>query len=271
MIRKIVSNGRIGVARGALEAALALDIPHGGWGLPAGKQGDEPLPEQYHLREMKTKSKTRCIERNVIETDGTLIITFADGDMTADALVARKSADKHHVPWILINLGQTGTFQAAQDIHEWLREQEIHVIHVVGASTGDTEKEADKTTGSLLEAVYYLGLIESNMTAPFRSTPGNGRQQPASADDIVNLLLTEMSLKDRVIVANMRETQLELLQSTLGRHIQIQLEFWRQNNTAIASLEKMEKKTGGASDISALIIKQLWKKLRATHRLRIVK
>ena len=44
MIHKIVSNGRIGVARGALDAALALDIPHSGWGIPDNAREDGPLP-----------------------------------------------------------------------------------------------------------------------------------------------------------------------------------------------------------------------------------
>jgi len=269
MIRKIVSNGRIGVARGALDAALALDIPHGGWGLPATVRVDEPLPEKYNLREMKTKSNTRCIERNVLETDGTLILTFAD-EMPEEALAARKSADKHHLPWILINLEKTGTFQAAQDIHEWLKEKEIHVIHVVGATEGTMKKRADKTTSSLLEAVYYLGLIESNMTATSRPITDDGMQPPASIDDIVTLLLTEMSLKDRVIVANMKEDQLELLWPTLGRHIQIRLEHWRQSAQSVSALEKIEEEAAGTNDISTLIIKKVWEKLRITHRLRIV-
>lgn len=269
MIRKIVSNGRIGVARGALDAALALDIPHGGWRIPDTIREDEPLPKKYTLQEMKTKSNTRCVERNVTETDGTLILIFAD-EMPEDALAARKSADKHHMPWILINLDRTGTFQAAQDIHEWLKEKEIHVIHVVGATTGSVKKRADKTACSLLEAVYYLGLIESNMTAATRSIGDGGLQPPASVDDIVNLILTEMSLKDRVIVANMKEEQLELLQPTLGRHIQIRLEYWRQSALPVATLEKIEQETAGANDVSTLIIEKVWGKLRTTHRLRII-
>lgn len=269
MIRKIVSNGRAGVARGALDAALALEIPHGGWALPDNAGENEPLPGKYNLREMKTKSKTWCVERNVVETDGTLILTFAD-DMPEDALAARKSADKHHLPWILINLDRTGTFQAAQDIHDWLKEQDIHVIHVVGAASGNMKKKADKTTCGLLEAVYYLGLIESNMTAPSRSLVDDGSPSPMSIDDMVTLLSTEMPLKDRVILANMKEAQLELLEPTLGRHIQIRLEHWRQSVASAAALEKMEKEAAGAGEISALIIKKLWKRLRTTHRLRIV-
>lgn len=270
MIHKIVSNGRIGVARGALDAALALDIPHGGWGLPDSILEDEPFPKKYNLREIKKKSNTKCVERNVIETDGTLILTFAD-DMPEDALAARKSAQKHHVPWILINLGQTGTFQAAQDIHEWLKEQEIHVIHVVGATAGNVKKKADKTTCSLLEAVYYLGLIESNMTATSRSITGDRPQLPTSVDGIVSLLLTEMSLKDRVIVANMKETHLKLLQPTLGRHIQMRLDYWRQSAIPFVAFEKIEKEANDTDDIPTLIVKKVWNKLRTTHRLRIVK
>ena len=270
MIHKIVTNGRIGVARGALNAALALDIPYGGWRLPDEELGNEPLPKEYTLQEMKTRSKTRCIERNVIETDGTLIITFSE-DMPVDALAARKSADKHHIPWILINLGQTGTFQAAQDIHEWLKEKEIHAIHVAGAATGNIQKKADASTRDLLEAVYYLGLIENNMTASSPSIADDGLRPPTSVDGIVNLLLSEMSLKDRVIVANMKEDQLELLRPSLGRHIQIRLEYWRQKAIPIAALDRLEKEIAETNDIPALVIQKLWNKLKSTHRLRVVK
>jgi hypothetical protein len=141
----------------------------------------------------------------------------------------------------------------------------------VGATTGVMKKKADKTTCCLLEAVYYLGLVESNLTATSRSIIDDGARPPASVDGIVSLLLTEMSLKDRVIVANMKEAQLELLQPTLGRHIQIRLEYWRQSTIPNAALEQLEKELAGTDDISTLIIKKVWKKLRTTHRLRIIK
>lgn len=270
MIRKIVSNGRPGVARGALDAALVLDIPHGGWKLPGDSTAVEPLPDLYQLEEFKTKSLTKCEERNVKEADGTLILTFTD-DLPDDALCARKSADKYHLPWLQINLARSGKFEAAQSIHEWLREHKIHVVHVVGATRGSSEKKADKLTTDLLEAVYYLGLIENNMTATAKAAALDRNAPPKSIDEIVSRISDEMSLKDRVVVANLQETQLELLEPTLGRYILAQVEHWQKSRAPAFSLSGVEEGSADVEDVSSAIIKRLWKKLRETHRLRMIK
>lgn len=270
MIRKIVSNGRPGVARGALDAALTLDIPHGGWMLSGDPAVENPLPEKYHLQEMKTNSLTKCMERNVKDADGTLILTFTD-DMPDDAASARKSADKHHSPWLQINLARTNEFEAAQSIHEWVKDRKIHVIHVVGATRGEPQKKANKITAGLLEAVYYLGLIENNMTAATKAAAPGNKKPPKSLNEIVRRISNEMTLKDRVIVANLQESQLELLQQTLGRYIITQLEHWQKNNPDVFSISDLGEGTSDVEEISATIMQKLWVRLRETHRLRIVK
>jgi hypothetical protein len=266
MIRKIVANGRTGVARGALEAARTLDIPHGGWVLSDDAAENQFLSGLYHLQELKTHSLSKCIERSVKESDGTLIITFTD-DLPDDALCARKSADKHHIPWLHINLGQTGDFEATQAIHEWLKEQNVQTIHVLGA----TGKKAEKTTTGLLEAVYYLGLIESNMSAASTLADSSQESAPESVEEIVSRISAEMTLKDRVIVANLQEPQLELLQPTLGRHILNRLEFWEKTFAPAFSISELENSGKADATIDAVIIRRLWQQLQETHRIRMVK
>lgn len=270
MIKKIVSNGRTDVARGALDAAIALDIPHGGWTSGDGAHGGKPLPDKYHLQKTKSKNSVRCVERNVKDSDGTLILTFTD-EMSQDSSAARKSSERLKKPWLLINVNRTGTFQAAQTIHEWLKEHGIRVVHVVGSTNETSPKKADALTSSLLEAAFYLGLIERNMTAT-SLPPGIGETPPpASIDGIVRQLSDEMTLKDKVIVANMQEAQLELLQPTLGRHILVRLEKWQDSPGPRFSLKDLDKGITDVDDLSHLIIKELWQKLRTTHRMRLVK
>jgi hypothetical protein len=56
MIKKIISGGQAGTDRTALDVALKLGIPHGGW-IPKGhKTEDGALPEIYRLKEMPTDS-----------------------------------------------------------------------------------------------------------------------------------------------------------------------------------------------------------------------
>ena len=90
MIEKIVSGGQTGADQGALDAALELDIPHGGW-IPLGRRTEAgPLPDNYRLKEMSTDSYPRRTEQNVIDSDGTLI--FSHGRLAGGSGYTRKMA-----------------------------------------------------------------------------------------------------------------------------------------------------------------------------------
>jgi len=53
MIR-IISGGQTGADQAALDAAIALGLPHGGW-LPRGRKTESgPLPPHYSLRELRS-------------------------------------------------------------------------------------------------------------------------------------------------------------------------------------------------------------------------
>ena len=54
MIEKIISGGQTGADQAALDAAIKLGIPHGGW-MPIGRMTEDgPLPDKYDLIEMPT-------------------------------------------------------------------------------------------------------------------------------------------------------------------------------------------------------------------------
>ena len=101
MIVKIISGGQSGVDRAALDAAIRLGIPHGGW-VPKGRLAEDgPLPETYSLRETPTAVYAERTEKNVVDSDGTLIISRGeltggsdihprDGAQTRPALAARR-------------------------------------------------------------------------------------------------------------------------------------------------------------------------------------
>lgn len=40
LVKKIVSGGQTGVDRGALDAAISLDVPHSGW-CPKGRRAED--------------------------------------------------------------------------------------------------------------------------------------------------------------------------------------------------------------------------------------
>jgi hypothetical protein len=52
MLKKIISDGQTGADRAALDAAIDLGIPHGGW-VPKGRLAEDgPISDKYHLQEM---------------------------------------------------------------------------------------------------------------------------------------------------------------------------------------------------------------------------
>ena len=90
MIKKVITGGQTGADQGALDAAIKLDIPHGGW-IPKGRlTEDSPLPDKYQLKEMPTKSYFKRTEQNVVDSEGTLIISrgpLSGGSVLAPALI----------------------------------------------------------------------------------------------------------------------------------------------------------------------------------------
>ncbi|MBW2083807.1 MAG: hypothetical protein JRI39_12165, partial [Deltaproteobacteria bacterium] len=75
MINKIISGGQTGAEQAALDVAIELGIPHGGW-IPKGRLTENGfLPEIYQLQEMPTTSYVKKTEQNILDSDGTLIIS----------------------------------------------------------------------------------------------------------------------------------------------------------------------------------------------------
>ena len=74
MISKIISGGQTGADRAALDVAIELGIPHGGW-IPKGRKTEAgPLSAKYRLQEMPTSDYPKRTEQNVIDSDGTMIV-----------------------------------------------------------------------------------------------------------------------------------------------------------------------------------------------------
>ncbi len=117
-IKKIISGGQTGVDRAALDVALKLGIPHGGY-IPKGRIAEDgPLPKKYHLQEMPTDSYEARTEKNVQDSDGTLIIVR--GKLTGGADYTRHMALRHKKQLLGIELNLIGHFDAASLATSWI-------------------------------------------------------------------------------------------------------------------------------------------------------
>jgi len=76
MIKKIISGGLPGVELAALDAAIKLDIPHKGWTYKHRKTEADALPEQENVKQIAKPSYFERLEKNIINSDGTVILTY---------------------------------------------------------------------------------------------------------------------------------------------------------------------------------------------------
>ena len=99
MLTKIISGGQTGADRAALDAAIRLNLAHGGW-VPKGRRAEDgTIPDTYLLSEMPTESYPRRTEKNIREADGTLILTHGratgGSKLTIDTAVRYRSSHLH--------------------------------------------------------------------------------------------------------------------------------------------------------------------------------
>src|SRR5262245_60514033 len=71
---KVVSGGQTGVDRAALDVAIELGLPHGGW-CPRGRRSEGgAIPDVYPLRETPESRYEQRTEWNVRDADATLLL-----------------------------------------------------------------------------------------------------------------------------------------------------------------------------------------------------
>jgi hypothetical protein len=138
LIAKITSGGQTGADRAALDVAIELGIPHGGW-IPKGRKTERgPLPTKYKLQEMPTDSYPKRTEKNVIDSDGTLIISH--GELSGGSDFTRMMAEKHGKPWIHVDANRVSVEAATEIIRAWLNGNDIEILNVAGPRASKDRK-----------------------------------------------------------------------------------------------------------------------------------
>jgi len=133
-IEIIISGGQTGADRAALDFAIFNNIPYGGWIPKGGKMEDGILSLKYHLQEMPTDDYSLRTEKNVLDSDGTVIISH--GFLTGGSALTREFAIQHQKNWIHLDMKVLTVENAAETLISWLIENEIKVLNVAGPRAG---------------------------------------------------------------------------------------------------------------------------------------
>ncbi len=130
MPEKIISGGQTGVDQAALDVALELSIPCGGW-CPRGRWSEDgPIDERYPLVESSSADPAERTERNVRDSDGTLIIArLAKSELTGGTALTHRIAVELGRPLLLTDPRDP---QAPSTVAAWLRDNAVGVLNVAG-------------------------------------------------------------------------------------------------------------------------------------------
>jgi len=126
-VEKVVSGGQTGADRAALDVAIELGIPHGGW-CPQGRRAEDgPIAARYLLQETKSADHAVRTQWNVIESDATLILYL--GPISGGTELTRKLARRHSRPCLLVDLEDP---LDAAEVRHWLTDHRVRVLNVAG-------------------------------------------------------------------------------------------------------------------------------------------
>ncbi|MCK5230530.1 MAG: hypothetical protein KAR13_09715, partial [Desulfobulbaceae bacterium] len=95
------------------------------------KAEDGPLDQKYEkLIELESADYTVRTEKNVVDSDGTLI--FTRGTPSGGTGLTVKYALKHRKPFMIVDFNRDSPDQAADKIRSWLDSAEQRILNVAG-------------------------------------------------------------------------------------------------------------------------------------------
>ena len=126
-IKKIVSGGQTGVDRAALDVAIRLGIPHGGF-CPKGRRSESGrIPDKYRLMETETEVYGMRTELNVEHSDATLVLTNGPPDGGTQRTI--ELCSEHHKPLLVLDLTAA---PRAEEFDRWLSANHVQTLNVAG-------------------------------------------------------------------------------------------------------------------------------------------
>jgi len=274
MLRKIISGGQVGADQAALDAAIKYNFPHGGWIQKGRKTEDGILPYEYKLKELKSGAYPNYTERNVINSDGTLVISH--GKLKGGSALPKKLAKKHNRPCLHIDLNDTPAFIASSKINAWIIEHHIKILNVTGSRASKDPKIYD-IVKYIIEGVILLSLVHAQAGSTISDYSKDEYLDklpvpPKTVDEAINRLIEDLDLSDKVKIANMNLDELVNIHSALHIYFKNAFGLWFGNKELLADCASISiEPIYNEYDASVVILGVLWQKLQEAYTLRVIK
>ena len=153
---KIVSGGQTGVDRAALDAAMENGIEAGGW-CPQGRVAEDGIiPVNYPVKELPHSGYRQRTKRNVIDSDGTVVIYFGNPSGGTKQTIAFSIQEQK--PHVLIDAEELSMEEASRTIEIFIDQNSITVLNIAGPRAGGEPRAytyAKKLMQSVLHNIAY--------------------------------------------------------------------------------------------------------------------
>ena len=272
-IRKIVSGAQTGADRAALDFAIEYGIDYGGW-VPRGRKAEDgSVPARYSVLELPEGGYSERTEKNVIDSDGTLIVSH--GALAGGSRLTLEMTEKHEKACLHIDLNNIIHFDAAIDIHDWIVENRIKILNVAGPRASK-DARIYKAVYDILEMVIQIDIITEMMPRIIKSPccPDDQTSSllPVTVEEAVDILMARLSPMDKIRIASAGSGDLDIYGNNWGKKVRRMFGLRRGN----ARLLEHCRELAGESDPDAatatrVILRALWEKLRNSGHLRVVK
>ena len=129
-LTKIMSGGQTGVDRAALDAALAMEFPCGGWCPKDRNAEDGPIPDRYPMTWLVGGGYRQRTVKNVVDSDGTVILF--NQTLSGGTLYTHDVCRRERKPFIVLDATRTSEAAAAKAIVRFIEGHEVKVLNVAG-------------------------------------------------------------------------------------------------------------------------------------------
>lgn len=134
---------------------MALGLAHGGWCPRWRRAEDGAIPARYQLCETPSPRYAVRTERNVIDSDGTLIISR--GRLAGGSALTARLARSHRKPLLYIDLARVPAAAAVARIRDWLVDHSIAVLNIAGPRESNCPGIAQDVRALLIETLAGAG------------------------------------------------------------------------------------------------------------------
>jgi hypothetical protein len=127
---RIISGGQTGADRAALDVALKLKIPCGGW-CPADRRAEDGIiPDRYPMTSLAGAGYRERTRQNVLDSDGTVVLSF--GALAGGSKATAGDCRRLGKPCLIIDAKLATAGEAAVLLAVFLLRHRIHTLNVAG-------------------------------------------------------------------------------------------------------------------------------------------